>query len=272
MFVTTEFYNQGLFFKYLSSLYHAILMLTGNDIGPRDEIQLMFLSFALGAGAIINANIIGELAVILNKLNRKASIFQAKLDVANDAMRHLGLPEKLQVEITGFLTYSKSLLESQEELEEFLHMISPSQRQKVLKHMFTSALYQNLIFEKSTEMIDFVSARLDTQILLPDYTVVTQGEEDNSLFIISKGEVNVQVTDHRGKTHSIQSLEKGAIFGEVAMLCGCKRSATVKTIHYSSIAQLKKTNYDTVCIVYPSFPLKLKNQLRKYDDPLNQFK
>jgi len=193
-------------------------MLTGNDIGPRNEYQLIMLSAALGMGAIINANIIGELAVILNKLNRKAASFQAKLDTANDAMRHLGIPEKLQVEITGFLTYSKSLLESQEELKDFLYMISPSQRQKVLKHMFSAALMSNSIFQKSQSMIEFVSARLETHILLPDFTVVTQGEEDNSLFIISKGEVTVLVTDHKEKTVVVRNLERGAIFGEVSLL------------------------------------------------------
>lgn len=136
MYVKTTFYEEDFIFRYLSSLYHAVQTLVCNDIGPRDNIQLVFLTICLMMGAIINANIIGELAVILSKLNRKATVFQAKIDIANDAMKTLGLPEKLQVEITGFLTYSKSLLESQEELEAFLMMISPSAREKVLKHMF----------------------------------------------------------------------------------------------------------------------------------------
>jgi len=153
-----------------------MVLLAGNDLGPRGQLQLFFTTVALGAGAIINANIIGELAVILTKMNRKSTNFQTKLDTANDAMRNLGLPEKLQVEITGFLTYSKSLLESQQELEEFLYMISPSSRQKVLKFMFTTALMDNPIFQGSQVVIDFVSARLDTKILLPEYIVVTQGE------------------------------------------------------------------------------------------------
>ena len=271
VFVTTDFYNEDLFFQYLSSLYHAVLMLTGNDIGPRNEVQLIFLTAALGMGAIINANIIGELAVILSKLNRRAAHFQGKLDTANDAMRHLGLPEKIQVEITGFLTYSKALLESQEELEEFLSMISPSHRQKVLKHMFTQALLKNSIFQKSISMIEFFSARLETHILLPDYTLLTQGEAGDSLFAISKGAVTVLVTDHKGKTSSIRNLEVGEIFGEVALLCGWKRTATIKTIQYSTIAQLSKQNYDTVCRVYPVFQVRLKKQLRSYNDPLNQF-
>lgn len=267
----TEFYDESLLFRYLSSLYHAVNLLTGNDIGPRNEIQLSFVIILLTMGAIINANIIGELAVILAKLNRKATIFQAKLDTSNDAMKSLGLPEKLQVEITGFLTYSKSLLESQEELESFLSMISPSARQKVLKHMFTTALITNPIFKGSTEMIEFVAARLDTKILLPEFTIITQGEAGDNLYTIAKGTCIVIVTDHRGSSSVVNKLGMGDIFGEVALITGNNRTATVKTSSYSSIALLKRYDYDTVCRVYSGFRIHLRYQMKGYCDPLKEF-
>lgn len=142
----TGFYGDTLGYRYFLSIYHAVLMLTGGDLGPRDIVQMIFISTVLLAGAIINANIFGELAVILASMNRKATAFQAKLDIANAAMKGLGLDERLQVQITGFLTYSKALLESQEELEAFLSMISPSLRHKVLKHIFSDTLIANPVF------------------------------------------------------------------------------------------------------------------------------
>jgi len=271
VYINTEFYNESLVFRYLSSLYHAVLLLTGNDIGPREEVQLTFVVVTLTMGAIINANIIGELAVILTKLNRKATIFQGKLDTANEAMKSLGLPEKLQVEITGFLTYSKSLLESQEELEAFLSMISPSARQKVLQHIFRDALLKNLIFNGSTDMIEFVSARLETHILLPDFTVITQGEQGNCLFAIAKGECMVIVSDHRGQSSIVNNLQTGDLFGEVALITGNNRTATVRTVAYSSIAQLRRQDYDTICRIYSGFQIQLKHQMKAYNDPLNIF-
>lgn len=146
VYVVTDFYDKSLFFQYCSSLYHAVMMLSGNDLGPRAWWQLLFVAAAVLLGAIINANIFGELAVILSNLNRKASQFQAKLDIANSAMRNLSLPDKLQVSVTGFLTYSKALLESQEELECFFRMISPSLKQRVLKQLFYEILMLNPVF------------------------------------------------------------------------------------------------------------------------------
>ena len=271
VFVTTDFYEEQLDFRYFSSIYHSVLMLTGNDIGPRGVGQYIFVISALTAGAIINANIFGELAVILASLNRKATAFQGKLDTANGAMKHLGLDEKLQVQITGFLTYSKSLLESQEELEEFMSMISPSLRHRVLKHIFSDALITNPVFNNKIEMIEFMSKRFVTQIMLPEQTIITQGEKGDDLYCIAKGECSVHVTDQRGVTCIANNLQPGDVFGEIALLCGCLRTATVKTYIYSTIAKLNKYHFDTVCSVYTWFQEKLKQRLKTYKDNMRKY-
>lgn len=36
--VYTHFYKLGLWYRYVESFYHSVLVLTGNDIGPRDEL------------------------------------------------------------------------------------------------------------------------------------------------------------------------------------------------------------------------------------------
>lgn len=35
VFVKTELYEEDKFYQYWSGIYHAVLMLTGNDLGPR---------------------------------------------------------------------------------------------------------------------------------------------------------------------------------------------------------------------------------------------
>ena len=271
VFITTNFYDEGIDHRYFSSIYHAVLMLTGNDLGPREIPQIIFVSVTLTAGAIINANIFGELAVILASLNRKATAFQAKLDTANAAMKTLGLDEKVQVQITGFLTYSKALLESQEELQAFLAMISPSLRHRVLKHMFSGTLITNPVFNGNIEMVEFMSKRFETQILLPEFSVITQGEQGNDLYALARGECTVLVTDHKGNTQTMDHLLPGDIFGEIALLCDCTRTATVKTYIYSTVAKLTKTHFNTICSVYTWFQEKLKKLMKGYKDNLRVF-
>lgn len=84
--------------------------------------------------------------------------------------------------------------------------------------MFTTALMQNPIFQKSQTIIDFVSVRLETQSLLPEFKVISQGELGNCLYIISKGEWVITITDHMGNSHIVKNLEIGSVFGEIALL------------------------------------------------------
>jgi hypothetical protein len=46
-------------------------MLGGNEIGPRTNFELGFVAYIMLAGAIINANIFGEMAVLVTMINRK---------------------------------------------------------------------------------------------------------------------------------------------------------------------------------------------------------
>ena len=58
------FYSQSIAIKYIISLYHALLVLTGNDIGPV-TIKLYCLDIVLLiGGALMNANIFGTLVGI----------------------------------------------------------------------------------------------------------------------------------------------------------------------------------------------------------------
>jgi hypothetical protein len=85
--------------KYWISTYHGVLMLTGNDVGPRDDFQLFFTTVTLLLGAIINANIFGNMAVLITAINRKASRFQEQIDTANTAMKNMKLPEDIQKKV-----------------------------------------------------------------------------------------------------------------------------------------------------------------------------
>ena len=75
VWVKTDIYEQTVWRKYWTSLYHSVIVLTGNDAGPRGDFQLMTISVYLVLGAFANANIFGELAVLIAILNAKTSNF-----------------------------------------------------------------------------------------------------------------------------------------------------------------------------------------------------
>lgn len=106
-------------------------MIGGGDIGPRGEFQLSFVSLMLFVGAVINAIIFGNMAVMVQSLNRKSSLFQEKIENANEAMKNLNMPNLVRDDIQYYLSYTQSAQNHQTELDEFLLMLSPSLKQKV---------------------------------------------------------------------------------------------------------------------------------------------
>jgi hypothetical protein len=56
-------YDKEFTYKYFTVVHSAMLNMTGNDIGPRNSLQIIFVTLGMFAGAMINANLFGELAI-----------------------------------------------------------------------------------------------------------------------------------------------------------------------------------------------------------------
>jgi hypothetical protein len=70
MYVKTEIYSEGEFYLYWHSFYYSVNMLNGGEIGPRNVGSIIFVSIILLLGAIVNANIFGNMAVIIQDINK----------------------------------------------------------------------------------------------------------------------------------------------------------------------------------------------------------
>lgn len=57
--------------KYWICVYYCVLVLGGNELGPSNNNELIYIVSINLIGAIVNAQIFGELAVLLSQLNRK---------------------------------------------------------------------------------------------------------------------------------------------------------------------------------------------------------
>ena len=73
-------------------MYTAILMLGGNEIGPRTYLELVTCTAILIVLAIFNASLFGELAILSEVAQRKQNKFQDQIDVANTVMKQLEIP------------------------------------------------------------------------------------------------------------------------------------------------------------------------------------
>jgi CRP-like cAMP-binding protein len=87
------------------------------------------------------------------------------------------------------------------------------------------------IFEVlSTREIEELAASVRPIELGPVERIIVQGRKGSSLFVVAEGSLEVLVRQKDGADVPVATLEKGAVFGEMSLLTGAPRSATVRSV------------------------------------------
>ena len=112
--------------------------------------------------------------------------------------------------------------------------------------------------------LDLFIQKLKIRHYMPGDAIVTQGEKGNSFHMISEGTADVIVRKGLKKV-KVAKLESGDYFGEMSLLTGEKRNATVIVTSKVLIFTLYKADFDEVCLSNPRIVEVLKTEalLRK---------
>jgi len=81
--------------------------------------------------------------------------------------------------------------------------------------------------------------------------IVTEGEEGHSLFLLVSGEVKVFTRGERGEHIQLAELGAGDFFGEVSLLTGKPRTATITAKSVVNAIELTKSAVDGIATEYP---------------------
>jgi CRP-like cAMP-binding protein len=107
------------------------------------------------------------------------------------------------------------------------------------------------------ESIDFIVERLKFKTFEKDDTVCKIGDQGDAMYIIITGKVNICIYGTDGQEQVVASLGPGDYFGEMALLTGEPRSATVKTSEPAEMFLLYKDDFDVILERFPSISLSM---------------
>jgi len=94
-----------------------------------------------------------------------------------------------------------------------------------------------------------------------DVAVFFQGEPSDSLYMLLKGSVKVTCASEEGAEKIVDILGPGEIFGELAMLDGHPRSATVTTCEPTEMASISRKDFRNFASSRPEILWKLMESL-----------
>ncbi len=148
-----------------------------------------------------------------------------------------------------------------------LHTITPEIDEKMRAERISSiqeALQRVEIFEPlSAAELRQLAEGAGLQQYAAGESIVLQGGEGDSFFVITSGCVEVSAADDAGVKAVLARLGKGAFFGEMSLLTGERRSATVTAIEDSTVIIIDKANFAGVITSNPAIAQSLSEILER---------
>ncbi len=125
-------------------------------------------------------------------------------------------------------------------------------------------------FEES-ELDELLSVMKEKRFLR-DATILIQRDPGESCFLIASGEVKVSLFGEDGKEIILAKLGEGEVFGEMALLSGSPRSATVIAMQDTTLLVLEREEFSKLLMRQPKIALKIlgvmADRLRKADEKI----
>ncbi len=111
------------------------------------------------------------------------------------------------------------------------------------------ALLRNVPFldPLSDEERATLAKRLRTEFYADGEAIIRQGQPGSSFYIITDGQVDVRIRERDGAPeHSVTKLETHNFFGEMSLMTGEQRSATVRALRDSELCVIDKNSFGDI--------------------------
>ncbi|PKL75547.1 MAG: hypothetical protein CVV27_14775, partial [Candidatus Melainabacteria bacterium HGW-Melainabacteria-1] len=129
-------------------------------------------------------------------------------------------------------------------------MIAGGSRTSIQKMLEKVTLFEAAPEEFYQDLIE----QLQTQVFNRGDLIVRQGEPGSEMFLIRQGQI--EVLDAQAKS-VVARIGPGDVFGEVALMLGSPRNATVRAGSYAELFSLSQTALDALLPIYPDLRSRL---------------
>ena len=111
------------------------------------------------------------------------------------------------------------------------------------------------------EIVHDISQLLHYRQLPKKSQIVVEGDPSHGMYFILEGRVKVYLDDNSGKEIVVNIHEKGQFFGELGLIEGIPRTASVMTLEETRLGVLNENEFKKLMADHPAFSLKLMHNL-----------
>jgi CRP-like cAMP-binding protein len=122
-------------------------------------------------------------------------------------------------------------------------------KKRVLDNIIAmTPVFSGLNYNERADIIN----RFELLVVEPGKVVIREGEPGDAMYVVKDGLLEVSTVDKNGRDVVLAKLGEGDIFGEVALITGKQRTATVKTLKQSRLMKLNKQDFQEIVERYDS--------------------
>lgn len=256
------YYGVGLGTLYIQAFYWSMTVMTTigfGDIVPKTVTEKFFTIFIEIIGACFFAVIFGNIAALIQSFDSNTAMYRERLKKINDFARYNELPNRLAKRMRDYVEYWWTVHKgfNQNEIYEDL----PETLRSEISMFLHEALPKRVpIFQDcDRRFIRSIVLRLQPQVCLPEDYIVTEGEVGNEMYFLRRGDVDIVSGDGQVV---YKTMSDGAFFGEISMLTGTRRTASVRASTYCDLYYLKRKDFLEVLAEFPEYKQQFKEVAR----------
>ena len=262
-----QFESSNFLETYIKCFYSAFLLILGEGLDFHSPELRAYAIVVMFFGAVLNSVLFGQMALLLQNLNRSGNMFQAQLDAVNDFMRHSHLPSDLKDRIHQYVEYKWHTSRSIDR-ERFLKGLSyPLFKEVNLMlhgHLINSVpLFKNI----DADCLVMLTCSLKPIVFLPNDFIIREGQIGSQMYFLRNGHCKVTQDgklDSNGDPLIIAKLHSGDYFGETGVLSSrVLRRANVIAETHCDMYVLTADSFQQIVRNFPSAGQSIREKLEQ---------
>lgn len=238
---------------YLRAVYWTVTTMTTigyGDYSPSKDNnrQMIFTIIAQITGVSFYGFVVGNIPVLIANANAARAAFDNNNEIIGEFMRVKQLPTEMQDRVRDYYQYlweSRKGVSDAQVLGSLPHALSVD----VLVFLNNDILQKVEFFKGVKEIfIREVVGMLRTETYIPGDYIIREGEFGTCMYFLTNGSVEVIVNGN-----AVAQLKTGSPFGEMALVSGDKRNASIRATAYCDMYVLERAGFDQLRSRYEDF-------------------
>lgn len=239
--------------QYTRSLYWSVTTMTTvgyGDITPVRTVEYFFSMGVMLLGASLYAVIIGNVASLFGGLDAARIDHWKRLDRVAEHLRRRKTPAEMIARVRSYYEYMWEQHGGVRGESSLADLPGPL-RLELLRHLAGDLLGAVPLFRHcSARLRDALLLALRQETYAPGDVITREGEPGGAMYFVSRGQALIE---REGEAAARGSLRPGDYFGDVSLILGERRTASVRAATYCETFCLTREQFLRIGQEHPEF-------------------